>query len=102
MDDVSGDDELTPVEVAAEEGYNRGYLSAWSDILMTARKNVGARTGTLDRDRDSLLAERARAIVALRKACLDIGADTDWPDDLHLVDIIEKKLMRDVAEQLDL
>ncbi len=96
MDDVN-DGEMSPVEQAAEEGYTRGHLAAWTNVVMTARQKVGSQTGTLDRDRDSLLGERTEAVLALRRACADVGADTAWPDDLHLVDIIEKKLMRKIG-----
>lgn len=39
------------------------------------------------------VAERQEAIAKLREVCAEHG-DNDWPDDLHLADIIEKHLFR--------
>lgn len=36
--------------------------------------------------------ERAEAIKALRSLCSDLDDENTWPDDLHLVDIIEKHI----------
>ncbi len=36
--------------------------------------------------------EREATIILLRQICGELG-DNDWPDDFHLVDIIEKHLM---------
>lgn len=35
--------------------------------------------------------ERATTIAALRSLCAEFG-DNDWPDDLHLADVVEKHL----------
>lgn len=37
--------------------------------------------------------ERREAITMLRSICHDYG-DNDWPDDLHITDIIDKHLYR--------
>lgn len=37
--------------------------------------------------------ERGQAVAALRDVCEDFG-DNDWPDELHLADVIEKHLGR--------
>lgn len=39
------------------------------------------------------IAEREAAIAALRRLCAAHG-DNDWPESLHLADIIEKHLGR--------
>lgn len=44
-------------------------------------------------DTARLISERQAAIQALRELCEDHG-DNDWPDDLHLADIINKHLER--------
>ncbi len=35
--------------------------------------------------------ERGAAVKMLRQLCADFG-DNDWPDDLHLADVIDKHL----------
>lgn len=42
---------------------------------------------------ERLLLERSEAIAMLRQVCEHYG-DNDWPDSLHLADIIEKHLWR--------
>lgn len=49
-----------------------------------------------DITREQMIAERADAISTLRRVCGTYG-DNDWPDDLHLSDIIDKHL----ADHLD-
>jgi predicted secreted protein len=39
------------------------------------------------------IAEREQAVAALRELCAEHG-DNDWPDNLHLADIIRKRLGR--------
>lgn len=46
------------------------------------------------------ISEREAAIAMLRQVCERYG-DNDWPDDLHLGDIIEKHLWRGLEEQSD-
>jgi len=43
--------------------------------------------------------ERAETLMLLRELCGDFG-DNDWPDNLHLVDIIEKHLIRPLVNRL--
>lgn len=56
-----------------------------------------------DRTREQYAEERAEAIATLRAVCERVG-DDEWPDNLHLSDIIEKHLVRhmesDVTELL--
>lgn len=47
--------------------------------------------------RDRLWAERVAAIATLRIECAEYD-DNDWPDNLHLADIIEKHLARNASE----
>lgn len=39
----------------------------------------------------SWVLERQEVVVALRQLCADFG-DNDWPDELHLGDVIDKHL----------
>lgn len=49
--------------------------------------------------RDRLWAERVAAVAMLRLECAEYG-DNDWPDTLHLADIIEKHLARSAYDAL--
>jgi hypothetical protein len=70
-----------------ELAYGVGARSAWTRMLQTALKELGHDAP----DSASLLIEREEAVAALRSLCADFG-DNDWPDDLHLADVIEKHL----------
>jgi len=39
------------------------------------------------------ISQRERTVAMLRMVCAEHG-DNDWPDDLHLADVIEKHLAR--------
>jgi hypothetical protein len=91
------------IEEMKSASYATGRLAAWTEILLTARQNVGWLTGSTEMDRDQLLALRAETVLALRAICEEFG-DNDWHDDLHPRDVIEKHLakhVRAVIEQGD-
>jgi predicted secreted protein len=44
-----------------------------------------------------LHAERLAAVIALRELCAEHG-DNDWPDNLHLADVIEKHLAKHLSK----
>jgi replicative DNA helicase len=46
----------------------------------------------------SLVEQMSEIRSALRRLCDDIGADNTWPDDLHLVDVIDKYVGRRAIE----
>ena len=78
-----------------EQSYIQGKRAAWLFLLRMALVELH-----LQRDSgnaDVLLAEALLELEetrgALRRACAEHG-DNDWPDDLHLVDVIEKHLVR--------
>lgn len=50
-------------------------------------------------ERDRLRAERVAAIAMLRVECA-VYDDNDWPDNLHLADIIEKHLARSARREI--
>ena len=72
--------------------YIAGRKNAYTALLRDCLRALGH-----DPDDTTLAAqlasERQEAITALRELCGPFG-DNDWPDDLHLVDIIEKHLGR--------
>ncbi len=76
-----------------DRAYTEGSNAAWRQILALALNALPE--GSADRWR----LERADAIAALRSICEAYG-DNDWPDNLHLGDIIEKHLRRYVEVML--
>ncbi len=86
---------MSPKEEAA---FERGERAAWASVLIEACKALGYKTdeGALA----AALAERERAVVALRKVCA-IHGDNDWPGNLHLADVIEKHLGRHLDDGED-
>lgn len=80
---------IAELEAANEAAYDEGGKAAWRTLLRTAMRELGAETP----DAARLALERAEAIAALRRICSHHG-DNDWPDNLHLADVIEKHLAR--------
>ena len=67
--------------------FEQGKRAAWIMIMRQAIEALG-----LDaREASGWQVERAEAIEMLRQVCEEIG-DNDWPDNLHLADIIEKHI----------
>lgn len=83
------DDAADAAQALAELDYERGSRAAWSSMLAECLRHLGY-DGT-EGQRIAWISEREQAIAALRMVCDDWG-DNDWPDDLHLADIIEKHL----------
>ncbi len=78
---------LTPEE--RDEQFTQGHRRAWLSMLKTCFRELGYDDPAV---RDvTWVAERTEAIAMLRQVCERHG-DLDWPDDLHLADIIEKHL----------
>ena len=77
-----------------EAAYLRGEKTVYREMLGNAIRGLNGEDLTLER----MTAERAAAIATLRRVCGDHG-DNDWPDNLHLSDIIDKHLARYVAER---
>jgi hypothetical protein len=77
-----------------ERAYSEGRKAAYTQIMLECMRRVGGESV----DAVALLAERQGAIATLRDLCAEYG-DNDWPDDLHLVDIIEKHLARHLERE---
>jgi hypothetical protein len=75
-----------------EDHYVRGANAAWTQMLQVCLKGLMFE-GDLEAGRARWLIERAQAVHTLRMVCDDFG-DNDWPDNLHLSDVIEKHLAR--------
>lgn len=89
-----GDSTTQTTEDRIEAAYERGSKATWHHMLLTVLRELGRDTPEWNLAR--LLAEREEALKALRDVCKDHG-DNDWPDDLHLADIIEKHLARHLS-----
>lgn len=68
-----------------------GNRAAWRELLIQALAMLGYSGDELERH--SWILEREAAVAQLRKLCERFG-DNDWPNDLHLADVIEKHLGR--------
>lgn len=72
-----------------EQGYVDGQRRVWLGLLQEALRNLGIEDPEVSKARWA--SERVEAICRLRALCAECG-DNDWPDDLHLADIIDKHL----------
>lgn len=70
-----------------ETAYELGRKSAFQSLLSECLRELGSE----GRDKHGWAAERAAAVSALRALC-DTYGDNDWPDNLHLADVINKHL----------
>lgn len=77
-----------------EMAYDRGKKVAFTLILSECVRYLGYDDS--EARRAAWILERVAAIAALRHLCGIVG-DNDWPDELHLQDIIEKHLVKHLA-----
>jgi hypothetical protein len=66
-----------------------GNRAAWGRILQLAVREIAPGP---EQDVARLLLERQQLVAVLRDVCRDHG-DNDWPDDLHLADVVQKHLL---------
>lgn len=66
-------------------------LEFWLEEMTLQLRSMAAARGLASKDAVRLQAERDDAIKTLRQICEHHG-DNDWPDSLHLSDIIDKHL----------
>jgi len=69
-----------------EQSYINGQQTAYLKILESCQRELNLQT------KEQFATERADVILLLRGLCEEYG-DNDWPDNLHLSDIIEKHLI---------
>lgn len=77
----------------SEHDYINGQRQVWTELLSQAVRALGYENTR----EQAWIAEREAAIAMLRTIC-EAHGDNDWPDDLHLADIIEKHLGRHLGE----
>lgn len=77
------------------ESEERAYLQGQRAILRRQLAEIVRELGHDDaeRSRAAWLIEREDVIAQLRTLCSEHG-DNDWPDEMHLGDVIEKHLAR--------
>lgn len=73
--------------------YEQGSRSAWASMLRECVRELGYKSD--EGSKAAWISEREAAVAMLRQVCAEHG-DNDWPDDLHLADIIEKHLWRNL------
>ena len=81
-----------------EKRWDDGWRQAWRTALSTAASQLGYDEPLAATS--ALIAEREDAIRTLRDVCEEFG-DNDWAADLHLSDIIEKHLGRNLRVEAD-
>lgn len=80
-----------------EEGelnYERGNRASWLSMLGECCRQLGYDDAEVQKV--AWIKEREATVAALRSACEDHG-DNEWPDNLHLADVVEKHLVRHLA-----
>ena len=83
---------LPGLEQKLEEAYQNGRSALAVSLVKELKRDLPAPAP------DSRSIERFETVLALRRICGEFG-DNDWPDTLHLVDVIEKHLERHLHEK---
>lgn len=73
-----------------ERDWMRGNKYAWMAIVSQALREIGQRNDTMKKA--ALILERQQTVNALRDLSAVLGCD-DWPDDLHLADVVNKYII---------
>lgn len=80
---------MTDEQEKRDEMWERGNRAAWVGLLEECLRHLGYKSE--EGAKVAWISERERAVGMLRQVC-EIHGDNDWPDDLHLADVIEKHL----------
>lgn len=78
-----------------EIAYDKGSRAALTGMLRSLTVQLSGE----ERDLAALLIEREDTVAKLRDVCERFG-DNEWPDNLHLADVIEKHLLRHLEAPL--
>lgn len=81
----------TTTEERVDEERDRAYTEGRRGMARLLLSQVIRELGAEDQAVAELIAERDATRAVLRRICGDHG-DNDWPDDLHLADVIDKHL----------
>lgn len=72
-----------------ETGYTSGSRAAWLSMLHTCLRELGVDDPVAGQAR--WVSEREQTVAMLRQVCGRYG-DNDWPDTLHLADVVDKHM----------
>jgi len=78
-----------------EKSYIEGNRAAWRRMLTECLRNLDVDGDDPQSTIARLISEREETRAALRRVC-DSHGDNDWPDSLHLADVVEKHLARHI------
>jgi hypothetical protein len=81
-----------------DKAYEMGSQAAWRQMLSTALANLPGAMSAPERMLAARTAELHDVRMQLRALCAEFG-DNDWPDELHLGDVIDKHLARHLYER---
>jgi hypothetical protein len=102
-DQMSEEDARTPEENKKlidesqdEASWLRGYRAAMASVIQHAATALGYDSEL----KGAWIVEREAAVAALRSVCDDHG-DNEWSDNLHLADVIEKHLARNLDRKTE-
>lgn len=87
-------DRMPEIFTTEERAYEAGHRAAWTSMLGECLRQLGL--GGLEAER--LVYERERADQALRSLARDFEIAADWPPNLHLADVVEKHIGRELLE----
>lgn len=72
-----------------DEAWSTGNRAAYVHILRETLRQLDY--GDLEAKKAQWIIEREAAVASLRSLCAEFG-DNDWPNSLHLQDVLEKHL----------
>lgn len=81
-----------------EQDYIRGSRAAWHAMLQLCLRELGIDDPVAGHVR--WVSEREHTVAMLRDVCERHG-DNDWPENLHLADVVEKHLGRHLGHLED-
>jgi hypothetical protein len=78
------------------------YRKHWTDHGISTRSgHIRAMLDLADKADENLSRYERPYVIAMLRTICDARGDNDWPDDLHISDIIEKHLLRYVNEEAE-
>lgn len=80
-----------------EEFYVRGRRSFARRVMAECAIELDGE----ERSRAHLMVERSAAIESLRHLAKRFGLPTDWDDDLHMADVVDKWIERPLVEMYE-
>ncbi len=69
------------------------HVEAMTADGLHSKSDIAVQLAWRDREILRLRAEKADAIREAKAACEELDFDATWPDNLHLADVIEKRLV---------